>query len=40
MPWNDPDLAIEWPLPIAPILSARDQQHPSLRETFPHVSRR
>lgn len=28
--WNDPDLAIAWPLD-APILSARDQQHPRLK---------
>jgi dTDP-4-dehydrorhamnose 3,5-epimerase len=25
--WNDPDLAIEWPV-TAPIVSARDQAHP------------
>ena len=40
MPWNDPDLGINWPLPIAPILSARDQQHRPLRELFPHAGRR
>ncbi len=27
--WNDPTLAIDWPV-ADPILSARDQQHPSL----------
>lgn len=29
--WNDPDLAIAWPLE-APLLSDRDQRHPTLRE--------
>ena len=29
--WNDPDVAIAWPVD-APLLSARDQQHPTLRE--------
>lgn len=27
--WNDPDVKIEWPI-AEPILSARDQQHPTL----------
>jgi dTDP-4-dehydrorhamnose 3,5-epimerase len=27
--WNDPDVGIEWPIQ-EPILSARDQQHPTL----------
>jgi dTDP-4-dehydrorhamnose 3,5-epimerase len=27
--WNDPEVAIEWPI-RDPILSARDQQHPTL----------
>lgn len=35
MRWNDPDLAITWPLNVEPILSPRDQQHPWLREMFP-----
>jgi dTDP-4-dehydrorhamnose 3,5-epimerase len=31
--WNDPELAIDWPLPAAgPLLSARDQRGQSLRE--------
>lgn len=29
--WNDPALAIAWPL-AAPVLSSRDQQHPTLLE--------
>jgi dTDP-4-dehydrorhamnose 3,5-epimerase len=29
--WNDPDLAIEWPL-TDPIVSERDRHHPTLRE--------
>ncbi|MBV9232829.1 MAG: dTDP-4-dehydrorhamnose 3,5-epimerase family protein, partial [Candidatus Eremiobacteraeota bacterium] len=29
--WNDPELAIEWPLPAAPILSERDAASPTLR---------
>jgi dTDP-4-dehydrorhamnose 3,5-epimerase len=31
--WNDPDLAIEWPIRAkAPILSERDKSHPRLKE--------
>ncbi|WP_449116992.1 dTDP-4-dehydrorhamnose 3,5-epimerase [Pseudomonas viridiflava] len=30
--WNDPDLAIDWQLDIAPQLSAKDQQGKSLKE--------
>jgi len=35
--WNDPELRIEWPLPGAPILSAKDASGARLRdaETFP-----
>ncbi len=29
--WNDPDLGIPWPLP-EPVVSAKDQQAPQLRE--------
>jgi dTDP-4-dehydrorhamnose 3,5-epimerase len=32
--WDDPDLAIPWPIP-SPILSERDQHNPSLRQLFP-----
>ncbi|HEX5587411.1 MAG TPA: dTDP-4-dehydrorhamnose 3,5-epimerase family protein [Acidimicrobiia bacterium] len=32
--WDDPDLAIDWPL-TAPVLSDRDRSNPSLRELFP-----
>ena len=31
--WNDPDLAIDWKLPIeAVVLSDKDRNHPSLKE--------
>jgi len=30
--WNDPDIGIRWPLDGAPILSAKDQAGPRLRE--------
>ncbi len=30
--WNDPDIAIEWPAEIEPIVSARDAAAPALRE--------
>jgi dTDP-4-dehydrorhamnose 3,5-epimerase len=33
IPWDDPDLGITWPTD-APVLSARDQQHPSFRKRF------
>jgi len=32
--WNDPDLAINWPIKN-PIISERDQHNPTLRELFP-----
>lgn len=30
--WNDPDIAIDWPLEGTPVLSAKDQAGKSLRE--------
>jgi dTDP-4-dehydrorhamnose 3,5-epimerase len=30
--WNDPALAIDWPLPVT-VIAARDASHPDLRET-------
>lgn len=32
--WNDPDLNIKWPVEN-PILSERDKNNPTLKETFP-----
>jgi dTDP-4-dehydrorhamnose 3,5-epimerase len=32
--WNDPDLAIVWPLPDEPILSARDRAAPRLADVL------
>lgn len=32
--WNDPDLAVDWPVET-PILSAADQSWPTLRDLFP-----
>jgi dTDP-4-dehydrorhamnose 3,5-epimerase len=32
--WDDPDLAIEWPV-NDPIISERDNKNPTLRELFP-----
>jgi dTDP-4-dehydrorhamnose 3,5-epimerase len=38
--WNDPDLAIQWPI-SDPILSARDNRYPRLRQLdrthLPHL---
>lgn len=33
--WNDPDLAIAWPLADDPVVSAKDQQGMRLREAVP-----
>jgi len=30
--WNDPDIGIEWPLPAAPVVSAKDRAGVSLAE--------
>ena len=30
--WNDPDIAVQWPLTEPPILSAKDQVRPLLRD--------
>ena len=32
--WNDPDLAVPWPI-ANPIISQRDQNNPTLRQMFP-----
>ena len=34
--WNDPELAIQWPISGAPVLSAKDQAAPALREAEPY----
>ena len=31
--WNDPDVGVEWPLDIEPLLSDKDQKHPRLKES-------
>lgn len=30
--WNDPEIAIDWPIDVAPILSAKDSQAPLLSD--------
>lgn len=35
--WNDPDLAIAWPVD-EPLLSSRDQQNPRLRDIVPEFT--
>ncbi len=35
--WNDPELAIEWPLTAEPVVSAKDQQGLSFAEAVPRV---
>ena len=39
--WDDPDLAIEWPISTPPIVSDRDRRHPAfaeLKRQFPGVA--
>ncbi len=31
--WNDPDVGVKWPSDIEPLLSEKDQKHPSLKES-------
>ncbi len=33
--WNDPDIGVEWPT-HSPLLSAKDQQAPQLKDVAPH----
>ncbi len=33
--WGDPDIGIEWPLDVKPILSDKDQRHPLLKDAPP-----
>jgi dTDP-4-dehydrorhamnose 3,5-epimerase len=35
--WDDPEVAIEWPAEIEPIVSARDRSAPTLRELAPEL---
>ena len=30
--WNDPDIGVQWPLDVAPMLSPKDQALPRLRQ--------
>ncbi|MEK4519878.1 dTDP-4-dehydrorhamnose 3,5-epimerase [Paenibacillus sp. FSL H8-0122] len=30
--WNDPDIGIEWPIDVTPVLSAKDEQAPLLKD--------
>ena len=32
--WNDPDIGIDWPLPAAPLLNARDAEAPFLSQSW------
>jgi len=37
--WNDPDLAVAWPLQgVSPLLSRRDQETPLFRQAFPQTA--
>ncbi len=31
--WNDPDVGVEWPSDVEPLLSEKDQKHPRLKES-------
>jgi dTDP-4-dehydrorhamnose 3,5-epimerase len=34
--WNDPDINIEWPKKITPLLSKKDEHNPTFRILFPN----
>ena len=30
--WNDPEIGVEWPMDIKPVLSEKDEKAPSLKD--------